>query len=169
MHKQEVKDAVRSAYIRDGVPLNQAAARHNVAIGTVRRWRDAAKKRGDDWDEARNAHRLIQSGSSEVVASFLDDFVFIYHATVKSLREQLESGNFDPIQSADALAKMSDSFTKTMSAIQKGKPTTSKLAVAFDVLELFTKWIRDHEPDLANKWIEIIEPFSRHLTEEMGS
>ena len=169
-YSQEVKDRVRMSYVRDCLPLKQAAERHGVPYDTVRTWkRKALNWDKDDWDEARNASRLIQGGSAEVTAAFMDDFVHIYHRTIKKLRAMMEKEDeFDPIAVAEALSKMADAWIKTTNALTKGKPSLNKLSVGLEVLQHFNDWIREYNTELAPEFVNVIEPFSAYLTQAMG-
>lgn len=168
-YSKEIRDRVRTSYVREGLPLHQVAQAHNVPYNTVRTWRRTAKAKGDDWDQARSAHRLIQGGSPEITAAFMDDFVHIYHANVRHLREIMQDeNNYNPIEVAEGLSKMADAWTKTMSALTRGRPSLNKLTVALEVLQEFNSWIRENNPEIAKDWVDLIEPFSAHLTKVIG-
>ena len=169
-YSQDVKDRVRASYVRDCLPLKQVAEIHGVPYDTVRTWkRKALQWDKDDWDEVRNASRMIQGGSAEVTAAFMDDFVHIYHFTVKKMRTMMDDDEkFDPIVVAEALSKMADAWIKTTNALTKGKPSLNKLSVGLEVLQHFNEWIREYDQDLAPEFVNVIEPFSAYLAGAMG-
>ncbi len=168
-YSQEIVNKVRTNYVRHALPLRQAAEKNGIPYNTVRAWKRKAKDDGDDWDTARSASRLLQGGASEVAAAFMDDFVKIYHATVKKLNVMMEEDDdYDPIIIAESLSKMADAWAKTMGTMSKGKPQLNKLSIAFEVIEQFNAWIREYDPAKATEWVNLMEPFSAHLTKFMG-
>ncbi len=145
--------------------LEQAAERHDVSVGTARRWKSAAEAAGDDWERARSAARLAGDGMQLVAQMILNDYLLLHQATIDGIRE---AADIPPLNKAEALSRLADAFTKTMSAVGKAAPELSKLAVATDVLQRLAKYVAGNRPDLAAALLEVIEPFAAELAKDYG-
>lgn len=163
-HSQKTKRKVRSEYVK-GMPLKAAAALHNVPYGTARTWKEAAKRDGDDWDVARAALRLSDSGVKELTSEIIEDFVHLFKSTIIAVKEDEA---LSPLQKADILAKLSDSYQKTIKAAGSSNPSLSKLAIAMDVLKKQLDFIRDKFPEYTTAFMDILEPFGEYLSHEFS-
>lgn len=167
-HSQKVKDKVREAYIHQRLPLAEAAALKKVSYNTARAWKRECRRHGDDWDRARTAARLVKGGISEVTSAFLEEFVLLFQSTVKGLNEKGKQGDVDHVEVAEALSRLADAYTKTVKSVTASSPQLSKLTVALEVVEMLTNYIREHHPDQLRVWVDMLEPFSRKLSAELG-
>jgi len=163
-HSPETRAAVRRSYVYDRLPLETAAARHGVGYNSARRWKRSAQGSGDDWDRARAASRMASGGLGEVTNQVLEDFAHLFQSTM----EEIKQGEHDGIAKAEALSRLSDAYTKTMAAAAKGSPEIARLAVALDVIERFSKYVRDHYPEHAEALITVLEPFGEEIAEAYG-
>ena len=161
-HKPEVKNAARSAYVYDALTLEQIAERHGISVHTVGRWKREARDTGDDWDRARGAARLSGQGSEAVTAAVLEDFVLLFQSTIADLKADKE---IKPIARAEAISRLTDAYNKTMSAAAKSSPKLNKLAVAMEILQYLTSFIREDYPHLVESFAEMLESFGRKLSE----
>ncbi|WP_042655240.1 DUF1804 family protein, partial [Actinobacillus pleuropneumoniae] len=64
-----------------------AAAKHDVAYATARRWKSLAAAVGDDWDKARGAAALSTSGAGMIAQVVLADFLTLHQATMEQLKD----------------------------------------------------------------------------------
>lgn len=168
-YSQAIKDKVRQAYIHQRLPLAEAAKAHRVPYNTARTWKRECKRNGDDWDRARTAARLVKGGISEVTSAFLEEFVLLFQNTVSGLNEKGKQGTeTDHIEVAEALSRLADAYTKTVRSVTASSPQLNKLTIALEVVEMLNNHIREHHPDRLKEWIDMLEPFSRKLSEEMG-
>lgn len=167
-YSQAVKDKVRQAYIHQRLPLAEAAAAHKIPYNTARTWKRECKRNGDDWDRARTAARLVKGGISEVTSAFLEEFVILFQNTVNGLNEKGKQDEVDHIEVAEALSRLADAYTKTVKSVTASSPQLNKLTIALEVVEMLTNHIREHHPDRLKEWVDLLEPFSRKLSEEMG-
>ncbi|MBI3771425.1 MAG: DUF1804 family protein [Gammaproteobacteria bacterium] len=163
-HPQEIRAVVRRAYIFERLSLDAAADKADVSYGTARKWKREAAETGDDWDKARAASRLAESGSSAVTAQLLEDFVLLFQTTV----EQIRDGAANPLAKAQALSQLADAYTKTMKAAGGGDAKLAKLAVALEVIEELAKFIREHYPHQLEAFAAILEPFGQRVSEVFG-
>lgn len=163
-HSQEVRQAVRKAYVEGRVPLTQAASMHDVRYETARRWKTLARGSGDCWDHARMADRISTGGLGDLTAAVLDDFIKLFQTTLTALRDH----NGDPIERAEAISRLSDAYTKTVKAAGATSPTLAKLSIALDVCKQLAEFIRRHHPQHTDAFLEILEPFGAHLSELYG-
>lgn len=157
--------ALRSAYIYQALSLEAAARKVNVAFGTASRWKRDALAAGDDWDRVRAAARLSGEGAEAVTQAVLEDFVLLFQSTLGEIKND---GKIKAIEKAEAISRLSDAYNKTMSAVAKGSPKLNKLAVAMEVLQLMTKFIKEEHPSLAEGFMEMLEPFGKRLSEALG-
>lgn len=161
-HPPERKAQVREAYVRQGLTLEVAAASAGVAYGTAREWKRAAEQAGDDWDRARNARRLAEGGLGSMTTQVLEQFAVLFEATMQRL--QVEPG--PAIETAEAIARLSDAWVKTTKAAGTADPKFSRYAVALEVLEAFVAYLRDEgTPADLERFGQLLEPFGRRVSE----
>ena len=163
-HGIEVKRALRGAYVHEMLSMEDAAIKAGISLGTATRWKREAKADSDDWDKARAARFMSEQGSDFVVQSVLEQFVTVFQTTITQLKT---AENISPLSKADALAKLSDAFHKTMSAARKGSPEVNKLAVAQDVINLLCEFVGTKFPQHGQALLDVIEPFGKYLTENL--
>lgn len=159
-HDSATRDAVRRAYVYDRQPIESAADAAGVSKNTARRWKRISKEQGDDWDRARNASRLAAGGLGDITTSVLEDFALLFQSTL----DELKIADTDPLKKADSIAKLSDAYVKTMRAAGGGDKQIAKLAIAIEVIELLTQYVRKHKPELAQDWAEVLQPFGATLS-----
>lgn len=164
-HGQEVRSAVRSAYIYQGLSLEAAAQKVNVSFGTASRWKREAVENGDDWDRARSAALLSGQGAEAVTQAVLEQFVTLFQSTMDGLKNDTKS---TALAKAEALSRLSDAYNKTMSAVAKGSPKLNKLAVAMEVIQLLGNFIRENHPVLIEPFTDMLSGFAEKLTEAFG-
>jgi predicted nucleic acid-binding Zn-ribbon protein len=164
-YSQEVKDKLRADYINHRLPIKKAAEINEVPYNTARRWRTKAKEQGDDWDTARAASTLVKSGMQQVAGRFMEDFIRLYQYTVDELNKQIENQehSFDPIETAGALAKIADAFTKTSKSVAASSPSFGRLQIAHEVIEALTHHLRDEHPEKLQEWVVLLQGFSRKV------
>ncbi len=162
-YPQEIKDKVRGSYVYDRLALEDAARAHGIPYNTARTWKKKAKDRGDNWDRARQATRMV---NDDITAAVMEDFVLLFQSTMTSLKE---AQDMPALQKAEILAKLSDSYVKTMKAAGGGDPKMGKLAIALDVLNMLSEFIRKHYPEQVVPFTELLEPFGAHLSLELDA
>lgn len=162
---EDTRRALRGEYVYKALSLEAAAERVNVALGTASRWKREALAAGDDWDRARAAARLSADGAEAVTQAVLEDFVTLFQNTINDLKQDTKATG---LAKAEALSRLSDAYHKTMSAAAKGSPKLNKLAVAMEVLQLMTKFIKEERPSLAEGFMEMLESFGKRLSEALG-
>lgn len=160
-HSTETRNAVRSSFVYDRLPLEAAAKQHNVSYNTARGWKKKAKIDGDDWDKARSASRLAAGGLGDITSQILEDFALLFQATVLEIKD----GSFDGLQKAEALSRLSDAYTKTMKAAAGGDPKIAKLAIALETVQLLAQHIKNHHPAMLEQFTVILEQFGVKVNE----
>lgn len=164
-HDDEVRRAVRAAYVFDQLALEVAAAKHGVPHATCRNWKRAGKEMGDDWDKARAAQMIAGGGIEDVVRQTLAVVVQQVQATVTAIQT---SEDMKPEAKVQALASLADAYNKLMAASRKLMPETDKLAVATDVVKRLADFTRTRHPKHAAALIEVLEPFADELARAYG-
>ena len=159
-HRQAKRIAVRRGYVQQRLPLSEAARQAGVAAGTARTWKRKARLEGDDWDRARAAARMAEGGLGTITERVLNDFSILFTSTMASLRDH----DGDPIETARALATLSDAYAKTVKAAGGVDPRLARLSIALETLERLGGYVREHRPDLALSLIEVLEPFGSELS-----
>lgn len=165
-HPPETRAAVRAAYIYQRLTLVDAAGQAGVTDGVARAWKRSAAATGDDWDAARAAAGLSREGQLAVATAVLEDFVLLFQSSTRRLREL--PPDTDPMATAEALARLSDSYTKMMSAAGKVSTPISRLSVALETLREFSKYIGTQRPDALATFADLLEGFGARLTETMS-
>jgi hypothetical protein len=161
----EVRAAVRAAYIYQRLPLGDAAAAGGVPEGTARSWMRSARQSGDDWDAARSAASLSREGQLAVASLVLEQFVLQFQATLQHLKEAPDIG---PIERAEILARLSDSYTKMMSAASKVSTPISRLSVAMETIRELAKYIAAERPDALETFADLLDAFGASLAETLS-
>lgn len=164
-HSDEVRRAVRAAYVFDQLSLEMAALKHDVPFATVRNWRRADKELGDDWDKARSAQMIAGGGIEDVVRQTLAIVVQQVQATVQSIQD---APDMSPAVKVDMLASLADAYNKLMAASRRMMPETDKLAVATDVAKRMAEFVRANYPQHAPAFAEILGPFGDELARAYG-
>ena len=164
-HGEELRRAVRAAYVFDQLSLEVAAAKHDVPYATVRNWKRAGKELGDDWDKARGAQMIAGGGIEDVVRQTLGIVVQQVQATVQAIQD---AKDMSPAVKVDMLASLADAYNKLMAASRKMMPETDKLAVATDVVKRLAEFTRTRHPKHAAALMEVIEPFADELAKAYG-
>lgn len=159
-HPHTARIAVRDAYIA-GATLAMAADRARVPEATARAWKKAAVG-ADDWDRLRAARTLATGTQGEMVQQILGDFLSLHHEAIQNIRSKPAE------EQVQMIASLTDSLSKTMSALSKAAPELSKLGVAMDVLRSLGEFIRTHHPSQAVTFMEVLEPFSDQLARDYG-
>ena len=67
----------------------------------------------------------------------------------------------------ELLTSLADSYNKAIAANKKIMPETNKLAVALQVVEMLSKYIGEHKPELLMSFMEVLEPFGDLLDKEL--
>lgn len=155
-YAKEVMDAVRSAYVHEQLPLAQAAAKYQVPEGTARRWKDAAVKKGDDWDKLKAAYTLAGDGLEAVSRQVLMGFLLQHQAVMAQLQADAE---ISAMTKADMLTSLADAFNKTVAASRRVLPETNKLAVALGVIQDFAEYVQQHKAELLPQFVELLDGF----------
>lgn len=164
-HKNDKKRDARKAFVHGQQSIPVIAVTIGVSEATVRRWKRDAKAGGDNWDIARSANLMAGDGLETVVADVVEQFVTLFKATVEQLKED---SVLLPEERVKAMASLSDAFNKMVNAAGRVAPKISELGVANDVLQRQAEFIREHYPQHAEAFLEILEPFGVRLVEVYG-
>lgn len=164
-HSDDTRRAVKAAYVFDQLALELAAVKHGVPVATARRWKQEARRAGDDWDKARGA-QLIAGGSMEdVVRQTMAAMVQQVQATMEALQT---NPDMPPLAKTQALASLADSYNKLLAANRRLMPETDKLAVAMDVIRRLLEFTKARYPGNAAGLAEMLEAFGEDLVKAYG-
>jgi hypothetical protein len=164
-HGDEIRRAVRAAYVFDQLGLEVSALKCEVPIATARRWKTEARKAGDDWDKARAAQLIAGGGIEDVVRQTLAVVVQQVQATVESIQAAPDMAPGDKVQ---MLASLADAYNKLMAASKRLMPETDRLGVAMDVLRRELEFVRARFPQHVGVMAEILAPFGDELARAYG-
>lgn len=153
-------------YVNNRLPLTTIAEQTGIPFRTISRWKQQAAKTGLDWEQARAARALTSDGIKTAAQIVLEDYLIQHKATLDALREPLEP--IGPLQRAEVLSRLSDSFHKAMAAHAKLSPELSRLAVAMDVMQKLAGFLRTHYPQHVEAFLEVLEPFGEELSQVYG-
>ena len=159
MYSDVKKKAVRRAYVVDNKPVTLVAEEYDVPERTLWNWKKAALRDGDDWDKERAVHAL-GDGEQQMVALIVPMFMRYIGSTMEKLQSEAD---LPAERRIELLARLTDSLTKTTSALRKLNPEMDKLALGVQFLNLLTKFVAEHYPQHASPMQEILEPFGKVL------
>lgn len=162
-HKDEKRQALRTAYVHDRLSLEQAAGKAGVPLSTAQRWKRQARETGEDWDKLRAASLLAGEGMESVARQMLADYVVQHKALMDEINTNPELGAAAKV---NMLASLADSFNKTVAASRKVLPETNKLATALSVINKLSDFVRERFPQHAAAFVEILEPFGEELAKD---
>ena len=162
-HSPELRQAVRTAYVHDRLSLEAAAEAGGVPHSTARTWKARARAEGDDWDSARNAARLAEGGLGDLTRLVIGDFARLFQATMEGLKNY----QGDPVDAAQALTRLADSYVKMVGAAGRAEPGVTRQGMALEVLRLLSDFIRRQYPQHLATFAGILEPFGAHLQTEL--
>ena len=131
-HASEKRTQLRGLYVYQRLPMETACKKVGVPRSTANRWKQEAADKGDDWDSVRAAMALGDDNFASLSKKLLEDYLVQHQATMDLLREAKDMG---PMQRAETLASMSDSFNKTMASFKRLSPELNKQAIQLDVLQ----------------------------------
>lgn len=163
-YSEEKRIAVRKSYVHQRMSLQQAADVNDVNYQTARTWKRKANDEGDDWDRARAASRMAGGGIGDMTAEVLEDFALLFQSTMTELKE----GDFNALQKAEVISRLSDAYTKTMKAAGGSNPKIAKLSIAMEVLDELAKFIRKNSPHDLERFAAILDPFGQHISKVMS-
>lgn len=165
-HPKETRLNLRAAYI-GGLPIEQAAAKAGVALGTARRWKADAAAEGDDWDKFQRASLIVAGGGFEQTMGRVAAAVIL---RCEALLEQLSAdAAVDPVEATKAVASLSDSLTKAQAATRRLMPMTDQYAVAMDVIKRLGEYAMTRKPGpFAAELVELLEAFGAELATSYG-
>lgn len=164
-HPPELRDAVRRSYVGDRLPLEAAAEKHCIPAATARKWKSVAAAIGDDWDKARAATALTAAGANTVAQLVLHDFLILHQSTVEALKAEED---VSALAKAEAMSRLADAFTKTMSAVAKAAPDLGRFAVASELMQDLVEFVGREFPDHRAALVEILEPFGAFVAQRYG-
>lgn len=164
-HPKETRDKVYRLYVFEQQSLEIAALMAQVPFATARRWKDADKTKGRDWEKMRAANQMAGGGLEEVGRTILAGFLIQYRSTF----DQLSVDQAMPAPKKVALlASLADAFNKTVAASRKVLPETSQLATALEVLNLLSVFLQQKYPQHLAAFLEILEPFGEEVQQKYG-
>ncbi|MBF0192278.1 MAG: DUF1804 family protein [Magnetococcales bacterium] len=161
-HSPATRIAVRDAYA-SGSPLALAAGRAGVSEATARGWKQRVADTPEDWDKLRAA-RTLATGGHGVVQQILGDFLELHGEAIREVKGATLAAD----ERVALLASLTDSLSKTMSALGKAAPRLSELGIALEVLTSLADFARNHHPKAAQPILEILEPFGAELVKRYG-
>jgi len=162
-HSPEKKMELRAAYI-GGLPLEQAAEKVGVPAGTARNWYREARDGSDDWDKFQRASLLVSGGGIEQA---LGRLIAAGLLRCESLLEKTQACE-DPVEGVKSMAVLADTVAKLNAASKNMMPATDRLAVAMDLIKRLDTFVRDHAPQHAPAFAEILPPFGQEVAKAYG-
>lgn len=162
-YSDDVRTAVRSAFVHKGMSLQAACDFNGVPYETGRSWKRKAKSAGDDWDIAKAAKNISQSGAQALTASIIEDFIVLFQSTIAELQSDKK---LTSIQKAESISRLADAYTKTVKSAGNSNPSLSKLAIAMDLIKCQFDFIQSEFPQHINAFVEILEPFGEVVNRE---
>lgn len=168
-HHDEIREAVRTAYLGNGGNLSKAARLHGVPERTARRWRAQDRESGLDWQGLTPEGKMGQAAGclagnrrEVLVSALLEDYLGLHKEAVAAVK----NGVVEPLERVDALSRLSQALDRTLRALGKASPELSRLAVAKWVLERQAEFIKTRHPEHLGVFVEILEPFGEELVRE---
>lgn len=157
-HPPDLKVKLRAEYI-GGLPLEAAAEKVGVPIGTARRWYRDAKAAGDDWDAFQRASLVVAGGGVEQALGRI-----IAAGLLRCDRALELPASNNIAEEAKALGVIGDTVAKLKAASRGMMPEADRLGIAMTVLRDLSDYIRAHHPRHMQAFAEIVEGFGARMT-----
>ena len=152
-HPDAKRLEVRANFVA-GLPLETAADKAGVSYQTTRNWKRTSLKAGDDWDTARSARRMTGSGVEEFAAKVVEEMAVEFLSTIKQVRESVD---MPAATKAETLARLSDSYSKIMSAAGRASPKLNALSISMEVLGEIGKFVGSKHPQQRSWFVGVLE------------
>lgn len=156
---------VRKIYIFDGLSFEQTAIATNIPVQTIRRWAKTAKDKGDDWDRLKEAHLIAGGGANNAARAGITGLMVLIQSTIERINN---SDDLPPIEAAKAIASVTDSLHKTMSASKKLLPEVSELVIAMEIIQEFSQFIQEKHKKALPLFVDILPQFGEHIEKKYG-
>jgi transposase len=163
-HNQKTRGQVRAKYIQ-GMPLATAAETCSVGYQTARNWKRLGKENGDDWDTARAARRLSKSGIEDLTSQVLEELTVQFLATFEAMKQH---ETMEPEKKAEILARLSDSYVKTVNAAGRANPALTELSRTMEVLKELNEFIGVKFAKHRAAFLEILEAYGQEVARKHG-
>lgn len=162
-HGDEIREALRKAYVYDRLELSTAAEKASISLSTARRWKAEAEQSGDDWERARTAARLAGEGRQSAAEMILNDYLMLHQACIENVKADT---TIDPLKKAEVLSRLADSFNKMMAAVSRASPELNQLAIATDVIQRLAAFVQRSKPSSEQRaWLkDILGDFAAELS-----
>lgn len=164
-YSKETRQKARNLYVHQRANLVTIAVTLDVPQGTLSRWKNDAKGRGDDWDIARSANLLGDAGFEKVVSEAVESFTVMFQATMQQVQDEEDISALDKTKLMSSLA---DSFSKMTKAAGRASPELSRLAIASEVVQKLANFVRREFPHLAEDFLTVLEPFGLEIAKEFS-
>lgn len=164
-HSQTVRDAVRTAYVHEGLPLPRISELHGVSQAVIRQWKARAKRQGDDWDRARLASEVSARGVADASEAMLVRYLRQAQVLLPKIEDDPELGTADRIK---LMVSLSDSYSKMTAAFARANPKVNELTLAMDVMRLLADFVVREHAEHAPALVAVLESFGPTLTARYG-
>ena len=164
-YTQEHRSQARGLYIYQRLSLEVISEKTGVAQSTLKLWKRAAFRAGDDWDQVRTSHDLADCGFKYTIAAVMQDYLREHKRAIEELSK-------DPtIKAADRakmLSSLAFSLREMRQSVSQLNPELSKLSFAVEVIHRLTTFVKDQYPQHAAVILEILEPFGEAMAKRYG-
>ena len=106
---------------------------------------------------------MAAGGLGDLTAQLVEDFALLFQTTIEDIKQEDTPG----VEKAEAMARLTDSYSKMMAAAAKGSPKIAELSVALKVIQELSEFIRKDFPADLQRFSIILEPFGRYISKVM--
>lgn len=164
-YSQEQVVAVRRSFINEQLPLERAAEKHGIPVGTARRWKKDALAAGDNWENLKTAYVMAAGGLEETSRHVLMSFMVQFNAVMEELTT---NPDIPAIMRADKITSLADAYNKMVASSRRVLPEINQLVTAMDVLKLLGDFVKKTRPDLAMAYVELLGTFGPEVQKVYG-
>lgn len=163
-HTRDKRSQLRRLYVTDRQPLEAAAAFAKVAYSTARAWKKNSRERGDDWDHARLATRMVENGPQSLVTILLEDVA----PYVRSTMQELKTEKIDVTTKVECISRLADALQKITKTAGLVDPALARLSLGLEFMKGLAAFAAEHYPQHQDALLEILEPYGEHLAQAHG-
>lgn len=161
----EHRRQVRNLYCYQRLSLEVISEKLGIAVSSLRNWKNAAARDGDDWNAVRVASDLADSGYKYAIAHIMELYLAQHKVTMAGLENDKD---LKAMERANVLSSLAYSLKEMRQSVTLLNPEMNKLALAIEIIQRLTTFVRDEYPQHTAVIVEILEPFGEAMAKRYG-
>lgn len=159
-YSNALRNEVRATYVHGNLSFAQIGEKLNLPLRTLYRYKAQAREKGDDWEDARLSALISGMGYQAAVSQVLEGLLRQSQCVMQAITDD---NTLSSEKKMTMLAQLAFSMNMARKSAEGLNPKINKLSVALEILNLLTRYIRDHHPEHVATFLDILQPFGADL------